>query len=160
MHPAADDRRHGRRQRKHEHGAAHQPLRIGAFEQVAHHGARHGWTDAGGQPLQHPAEQQGAEGGREEATDGADGVEHQTADHDAATAQRIGQRPMHQREEREGQQVGGDDLLHLPAGQVEFGRDGGKRRQEGVDGQRPDHRQAGEQQRDAQCRRATARWRL
>ncbi len=100
--------------REHQHHAAHQALRVGAVEGIAHHGARHGGPDARRHALQHAADQQRAEGGRQEAADGADGVEHQAADHHLAASQRIGQRTVHQRKAGKGQQVGSDDLLHLP----------------------------------------------
>jgi hypothetical protein len=131
-----------------------QALRIVAVEGVTHHRARHRGPDARRSSLQHATCQQRTECGSNETADGSDGVEHQTADHHLAPAQRVRQRPVHQRKAGKRQQVGGDDLLHLQAAESEFARDGWKRRQESIYGQRADHRQAGQQQRDAERRRA------
>ncbi|KAG1455838.1 hypothetical protein G6F57_015223 [Rhizopus arrhizus] len=144
--PAADDRRDRRGDAEQHRHLAHQPLRVMAVVKVADHRAADDHADTRRQALQRAERQQrGQVGGQRAADRGAD-KHHQAAEDHPLAAPGIGQRAVRQAHQAVEQQVHADGLLHRhlvhrqALGQLREGRE------DGVDRERTEHGQAGEQQ--------------
>ena len=99
---AEDHRRH-----------AHEALGTRPVVQIADHRAAEHHADAGGHALQDTRRDQELVVRRERAGERADRIERHAPDHDRAAPDGVGERPMHQRRERERQHVRRDHLLKL-----------------------------------------------
>ena len=66
-------------------------------------------------------------------------------EHDRTAAEAVGQRAVEQVHDREAEQVRRQRLLHLDRRRADRLRDAGEGRQVGVDRERPEHAEAGEQ---------------
>ena len=142
---AADHGSDSGRDAKEDGDLAHDALRFGRAEDVAHDGARDHDARASGKALQGAADDELLHIGRQGAADGCEGEDDQAAKHDGAAAQAVGKRAVKEVHEREAEQIGREGLLHLRgAGSGGLG-DGIKSRDVGVDGKGTQHAQNGQQ---------------
>ena len=144
--PAADDRGDRRGDAEQHRHLAHQPLRVVAVVQVTDHRTTDDHADTRRQALQRAErKQRGQVGGQRTANRSAD-EHHQAAEDHPLAAPGIGQRAVRQAHQAVEQQVHADGLLHRhlvhrqALGQLREGRE------DGVDRERTEHGQAGEQQ--------------
>ena len=146
---ATDHRRDRRRNAEIDRHLRHHALRVGRREHVADHRSRDDDAGAGRHALQCTEEDQRADmlgqraAGRRQREHRDAGQHHRTA------AETVGQRAVEQVHDREAEQIGRQGLLHLDRGRADRSCDAGERRQIGVDRERAEHAEAGEQQR--QC---------
>ena len=121
-------------------------LRVGRREHVADDGARDHDAGARRHALQRAEEHQPADGVRQRAAHRGQREDADAPQHHGAPAQAVGQRAVEQVHQRKAEQVARQRLLQLHRRGADGPGDAGEGRQVGVDGERPDHAQAGEQQ--------------
>ena len=116
---------HRCQQRGEDHPHAHQTVgavELGAIVAIAHHGAAHGATSTGTQPLNKAAHQQGGKMGDDLNDQGAHQKYHHADDQHRTTADAIRQRPVDKLGEAIGDQVTGHHRLQLARGHIEVPR--------------------------------------
>ena len=96
-------------------------------------------------PCTRAEREQHGEARREHARDRRERVDEQPDEHHRPAPERIRQRALHERHQRERHHVDRDGLLDLPVDERELLRDGRERRIERVDGERAHHRERREQ---------------
>ncbi len=94
---------------------------------------------------------------RQRAADRRDREDDHAAQHQRPAAEAVGQRAVEQVHHREAEQVARQRLLHLHRRRADRRRDARERRQVGVDRERPQHAQAGQQQGQRPARAAPER---
>ena len=129
---------------------AHQALGLGSVIAIANDGASDGHADARRHALRRSEQQQRAEARCERAGGGRQNIDRESPQHHRAPTERIGQRAMHECGDRKRQHVGRQRLLHLQSGDAELVLHRAEAGKERVDRERADHRQRGEQGREAQ----------
>ncbi len=81
------------------------------FEAVPYHGTPHNHAGAGGRSLKHAKKQQLAKVRGHGAAYGRCDIDHQAYEDDGTAAERVGQRAVKQRHDREGQEIDAQRLL-------------------------------------------------
>ena len=140
VQPATDDRRNGRGEGEEHHDMRHGALRLDAVEGVADRRPAGDETAAGGDALQHARQQQRVKRLGEGAEQRGEAVEQNRAEHDAATAEAVGDRTPEQRHRGEAGEVGAEGLRQQRAIDAQRRLDGGEGGQVGVDAEGADHR--------------------
>ena len=153
----ADDRRHRRRDAEPDRHLRHHPLRVGRREHVADDGPRDHHAGARRQPLHEAEEDQLADRLRQRAAGRGEGEDGDAPQDHRPAADAVGDRAVEQVHQCEAGEVARQRLLHLDRRRAERAGDARERRQVGVDRERPEHRQAGEQQRQRPARGAPER---
>ena len=116
---------------------------------VADDGHRQDHPGRGAEALHEPQAGEHGDVGGERQSDGHDDVDCQTGQERAASTEGVGDRPDGQLPEREAGQRRGDRQLHGRGGRVQVGGDLGERGEVGVERQRADGGQRGEQEDEA-----------
>ncbi len=147
--PAADDRRDGRGDAEDHRYLAHQALRVLALQHIADHRTTDDQTDAGGQPLQRAESEQRGQVLRQRAADRSEREDDQAADDHALAPDRVRQRPVHQAHQGIGDEIRADGLLDRDLVRTQPRAHHRERRENGVDRERSEHRQAAQQQGEA-----------
>ena len=155
--PAPKHRGHCRRDAKNHRHLAHQALRIMPVQHIANHRTPHNQAHAGTQALQCAKCQQLRQRGGQCAAHRGQRKQRQPAQDHSLAAQRVGQRPVHQTHRRICQQIHADGLLHRQFVGGKLRTHLRERRENGVDRERPEHRQAAQQQGQT-TRRDGGRW--
>ena len=156
--PAAHHGRYGRRHPEIDGDLAHHLLRLGRRKQVADHRPRHHHARPGRHALQRAEKHQLRDVLRQCAPGRGHGEQGNAPQHHSPAAKAVGQRTMEQVHEGEAEQVGRQGLLHLHRGGAQRPGDAGKRRDVGVDRERPQHAQHRQQCRQGPAR-AAPEWR-
>ena len=124
---------------------AHDPLRLGQGKYVAHHGARNHNARPGGKTLQGAKKNQLSDILRQGASGGGSDKDGQPRQNHRPAAETVGQRAMEQIHEGEAEQIGRQGLLHLDGRGLQRIANGGECRDVGIDGERAQHAQHGQQ---------------
>ena len=148
-HMAAEGRRDHRRHAEEDGHLRHHLLGGGGRVHVANDGPRHHHAGASRQPLKGAAHDELGDRLRQGTAHRGQGEQGHASEHHRAPAEAVGQCPMKEVHHRKGQQIGRQGLLHLQRCGPQRLRNAlrtGEGRQIGIDGKRPDHPQAGQQQ--------------
>ena len=148
----ADQRRHRRRDAEIDGHLRHHALRIGRREHVPDDRARDHHAGARRHALQRAEEHQLGNRLAERTAHGRQREHRHPGQHHRASAQAVGERAVEEVHHRKAQQIAGQRLLHLHRGCAQRGGDARERRQVGVYRERPEHAQAGQQQRECPAR--------
>ena len=128
-----------------------------AVVEVAHDGAADDDAGAGRDTLQGAQDPQMLDARRENAASRSECEQRQRNEDDASPTQRVGQCAVPERHDGERDHVRGERLLHLQRRRVETRADVVERRQVGVDRERAERGEGGEQDRHAARREGTGR---
>ena len=149
---AAHDGRQRRRHAEKDGDLAHHLLRFRGREHVAHHRAGYHHARAARQALQRAKEDQLPHALRQRATERSQREQRQAPQDDGPAAKAVGQRTMKQVHEGIAEQIRRQRLLHLHRRRAERLSDGPERRNVGIDGERPEHAEHGQQDRQGPAR--------
>ena len=153
--PAAQNRRNDRRQREQHLDARKLPLRFVAGEQVANHGPANHETGTGEAALQRAECKQCFNRLRHRATNRGKRMNANGADNHRLAANRIADGTMKQRHDGKADEIHRQRELHLHFGRRQRQLHRRKRRQIGVNRERPQHRQRSQQPGELQALTAT-----
>ncbi|EGF30365.1 hypothetical protein IMCC9480_1616 [Oxalobacteraceae bacterium IMCC9480] len=143
----ANNRCHGRRDTEHHHDLGDHLLRIGTAEAIAHDRLADHHAGTGRHALHRAKHQQPREAGRQRRAYRAGNEDQQRGQNHRPPAERIRQRAVEQRHQRIAEQIDAEGLLDQHRADGELLADGDEGRQVGIGGERAEHGQCGQHQR-------------
>ena len=149
---APHQRRHGRRHAEEDGHLRHHALRLVRRVHVADDRARHHHAGTDREALQGAKEDQLPDRCGQRAAHRGQREQGDARQHHRPAAETVGQRAVEQVHRGKAEQVGRQRLLHLHRRGGERTGDAAEGRQVGVDRKRPEHAQAGQQQRQGPAR--------